>query len=137
MSNTTSGDDQQPKLRKRMTRSVGLVLIGTAAFMLGMPGCDDRGSSSSTNSGNSNSYTDADGTSYGQGYSSTQPSRGSSSSSSSSHHYYHSSGRRTTPFGWSSGSSGGSGSSGSHSSSSSSSHTSRGGFGSTGHHVAS
>ena len=115
-----------------MTRSVGLVLVGTAALMLGMPGgCDDRGSS---NDGNN-----ADPNNYGQGYSSTQPSRNSSSSSSSSHHYY-SSGRRSTSGGWwySSHSGGGSSSSGgSHSSGSSSSHTSRGGFGSTGHHVAS
>ena len=114
-----------------MTRSVGLVLVGTAALMLGMPGgCDDRGSS---NDGNN-----ADPNNYGQGYSSTQPSRNSSSSS-SSHHYY-SSGRRSTSGGWwySSHSGGGSSSSGgSHSSGSSSSHTSRGGFGSTGHHVAS
>jgi hypothetical protein len=133
MSNITSGDDRQPFIRNRMTRSVGLVLIGTAAFMLGMPGCDDRGS----NSGSSNGYSsDADPASYGQGYSSTQPSRNSSSTS-SSHHYY-TSGRRTTPWGWSSSSSrSGSGTSGSHSSSGASSHTSRGGFGSTGHHVAS
>jgi hypothetical protein len=128
MSNITSGDDDlHPKLRKRMTRSVGLVLVGTAALMLGMPGgCDDRGS----NDGNN-----ADPNGYGQGYSSTQPSRNSSSSS--SHHYY-TTGRRTRTWGWSSSPSySGGSSSGSHSSSSSSSHTSRGGFGSTGHHVAS
>ena len=26
---------------RRMTRSIGLVLVGTAALMLGMPGCDN------------------------------------------------------------------------------------------------
>jgi hypothetical protein len=127
MANITSGDDRQPILRKRMTRSVGLVLVGTAALMLGMPGgCDDHGSGSSNSNANPNSY--------GQGYSSTQPSRHPSSSS---HHYY-TSGRRSTSGGWwSSSHSGGGSSSGSHSSSGASSHTSRGGFGSTGHHDAS
>ena len=28
--------------RRRMSRSIGLVLVGTAALMLGMPGCDDH-----------------------------------------------------------------------------------------------
>ena len=136
MSNITGDDHPQPFIRKRMTRSVGLVLVGTAALMLGMPGCDDHGSSGSGS--NYNTYdSNADPNSFATGGSSTRPSRNSSSS-----HYYYAGGRRTTPGGgwWSSSSSarsGGSSSSGSRSSSSASSHTSRGGFGSTGHHVAS
>jgi hypothetical protein len=120
MSNTTSGDDQQPKLRKRMTRSVGLVLVGTAALMLGMPGgCDDHRDDAT------------------QGNPSTQPSGYGSSSSSSNRHYY-TSGRRTPSGGWwSSSHSGGSTGSGGRSSSGASSHTSRDGVGTTGHHVAS
>jgi len=137
MSNITDDDHPQPFIRKRMTRSVGLVLVGTAALMLGMPGCDDHGSSGSGS--NYNTYdSSADPNSFATGGSSTRPSRNSSSSS----HYYYAGGRRTTPGGgwWSSSSSarsGSSSSSGSRSSSSASSHTSRGGFGSTGHHVAS
>ena len=136
MSNITDDDHPQPFIRKRMTRSVGLVLVGTAALMLGMPGCDDHGSSGSGS--NYNTYdSSADPNSFATGGSSTRPSRNSSSS-----HYYYAGGRRTTPGGgwWSSSSSarsGSSSSSGSRSSSSASSHTSRGGFGSTGHHVAS
>src|SRR4051812_24784518 len=98
MANHTRGDDQQqPKLRKRMTRSVGLVLVGTAALMLGMPGgCDDRGS----DSGNSTGYNaDGDPNGYGRGYCSTQPSRNSPSST--VHHYY-STGGRMRSGGWSS-----------------------------------
>jgi hypothetical protein len=55
-----SGDDAQHQggRTKRMTRSVGLVLIGTAAFMLGMPGCDNRGGTTrpTTRSSRSSSY---------------------------------------------------------------------------------
>ena len=60
MSNTGGGDaDHQTQRPKRMTRSVGLVLIGTAAFMLGMPGCDNRGGATTrptTRSSRSSSY---------------------------------------------------------------------------------
>jgi hypothetical protein len=140
MSNETGGDNLQPFLRRRMTRSVGLVLVGTAAFMLGMPGCDDRGSTrtnATSSGGNYNRYDSGAGpNSYAPGNSATRPSRGSSYP-----HYLYTGGRRTTPSGWSSSSSSyrsGSGSgSGSRSSSSVKSHTSRGGFGSTGRHVAS
>jgi hypothetical protein len=34
------GHSQRPR---RMSRSIALVLVGTASLMLGMPGCDDHG----------------------------------------------------------------------------------------------
>ncbi len=96
MENQTPIPDSESTTR-RATRAIGLVLVGTAALMLGMhaTGCDNDDA--------------ADG-------STTTPSSGHGSSG----HYYGHGGRY-----------------GRSSYSSSGSHTSRGGFGSTGHSVGS
>jgi hypothetical protein len=121
MSTTTNADDRSRR-PKRMTQSIGLVLVGTAALMLGMPaGCDRRDNEVERTAG---------------GNASTQPS--SSSSSHRGSHYWYTGGRRTSSS-WSSSHRGGSSGSSSSSSAGSGthSHTSRGGFGSTGHHASS